>query len=107
MYYLDEIMNRTFEGWSTMLGANNYSFWASSEIEMKPTTDTNSDIDPATSAPAETPAWEPADTTEWQTSKEDSSATNPISETLHNIAGTAREVIEEINPFTDRESENT
>ena len=115
MYYLDEIMDRTFDNWSTMLGANDFSFWASSEIEMKPNADTT-ETETSISTPAETPAWEPADTNEWNEeatcdsdsassnwNKEESCDSNPISETLQNIAGTAREVIEDINPFTDRE----
>ena len=111
MYYLDEIMDRTFDDWSTMLGANNYSLWASSEIEMKPTqADTTSapDTDTVTSTPAETPAWEPADNTQWETTTaEDDCNSNTISDTLHHISDTAREVIADINPFTDRESDNT
>jgi hypothetical protein len=111
MYYLDEIMDRTFEGWSRMLGANEYSFWASSEIEMKPTyatpdTSDSPETDTATNTPAETPTWEPADTNDWNTCKEDTCDSNPMSDTLHHIAATARQVVEEINPFTDRESED-
>ena len=110
MYYLDEIMDRTFDGWSTMLGANDESFWAISEVEMKPTPDTSSapDTDTVTSTPAETPAWEPADNTQWETATvEDEYNSNAISETLHHISDTAREVIADINPFTDRASDNT
>ncbi|MBC8522766.1 hypothetical protein H8D29_02455 [PVC group bacterium] len=62
MYYLDEIMNRTFDNWGAMLGANDFSFWAGSTIETKPTTDTTTET---LSTPAETPAWEPADTSQW------------------------------------------
>ena len=121
MYYLDEIMDRTLDSWSTMLGANDFSFWASSEIEMKPTTTSPAitethETETTTSSPAETPAWEPADTNKWNEeatcdsdsdssnwNKEESCDSNPISETLQNIAGPAREVIEDINPSTDRE----
>ena len=122
MYYLDEIMDRTVDGWSTMLGATEYSFWASSEIEMKPTlaatetpdTSDTPETETATSSPAETPAWEPADTNtearyvadNWNESTEEACESNPISETLQNIAGTARQVIEEINPFTAADSED-
>lgn len=111
MYYLDEIMDRTVDGWSTMLGENDYSFWASSVIEMKPTyaasdTPDTPETETATSTPSETPSWEPADTNNWNESTEAASESNPISETLQNIAGTAREVIDEINPFTDREPDD-
>jgi len=111
MYYLDEIMDRSVDSWSTMLGANNYSFWATSEIEMKPTPETQStpespDTNTAISVPEEIPAWEPADTNVWDETTEEACESNPISETLQNIAGTARQVLEEINPFTDDESED-
>ncbi len=109
MYYLDEIMDRTFDSWSRMLGANNNSFWASSEIEMKPSTSTyeTSEDEPTPSAPAETPAWEPADANNWNDCSEGSSESNPVHEAVKHIADTARDVIDDINPFTDRDSENS
>ena len=61
MYYLDEIMDRSVDTWSTMLGDNEYSFWATSEIEMKPTPETQStpespDTNTAINVPEEIPA---------------------------------------------------
>ena len=119
MYYLDEIMDRSVDSWSTILGDNEYSFWATSEIEMKPNPETPSttetpDTNTPISAPDEAPTWEPADTNtearyvadNWNESTEEACESNPISETLQNIAGTARQVIEEINPFTDREPDD-
>ena len=125
MYYLDEIMDRTCNTWGEMLGAAASSFWATTAtIETKPSTETETST--TTVTPAETPAWEPADTREWTESAEDTcdskpttdtnewdtstteqSDSNPISETLQNITDTAKQVIDEINPFTDRESNNT
>tara|TARA_B100001245_G_C22459804_1_gene236006 strand:- start:64 stop:390 length:327 start_codon:yes stop_codon:yes gene_type:complete len=108
MYYLEEIMDRTFDSWSRMLGANDYSFWGSAEIEMKPipttaeTTETES-----VPTPAETPSWEPADTTAWSKYTEDSCDSNPVNDTVQNIANVAKEVIEDINPWTDSESNNS
>jgi len=37
MYNVNQILDRTFDNWSTMLGANEFSFWAVSVVEMKPT----------------------------------------------------------------------
>ena len=120
MYYLDDIMDRACNNWGEVLGASGNSFWATSAtIETKPSTETETTT-PAT--PAETPAWEPADTkewtesaegtcdsnpttetNEWDTSTTEQSDSNPISETLQNITDTAKQVIDEINPFTDSE----
>ena len=106
MYYLDDIMDRTFDNWSMMLGANDSSFWANSEIEMKPESDSEKST---TNAPAETPAWEPADTSEWNETSDDSSSdtattnTDAVSETLRDFADTASEAIADINPFTDED----
>ena len=37
MYYLDEIMDRAFNNWTDILGANDSTFWsATSTIESKP-----------------------------------------------------------------------
>tara|TARA_B100001964_G_scaffold219489_1_gene261617 strand:- start:311 stop:631 length:321 start_codon:yes stop_codon:yes gene_type:complete len=101
MYYLDEIMDRAVDSWSTMLGANDFSFWASSEIEMKPTHSSPApaetyETETTTSSPAETPAWEPADTTLWRA--ETSVAATPM---IQDIADTVKDVVDEINPFTD------
>ena len=113
MYYLDEIMDRTFDSWSTMLDANNNSFWAVSEIEIKPTlqisnSTENSDSSetPDTSETTEIPAREPADKKSWNASSDYTSGSNQISETLHNLADTTREVLKEINPFQDNEKDN-
>ena len=38
MYYLDEIMDRTFDNFAKMVNANNDSFWTTNTtIEAKPT----------------------------------------------------------------------
>jgi len=118
MYYLDEIMNRTFEGWSTMLGANEFSFWAVSVVEMKPTPEIET---PSTTTPIEIQEWEPADTNDWtlQSSTQSSSdavvETNATTETdtadtkdamsatLENLTETVQDVFEEFNPFRDRQ----
>ena len=116
MYYLDEIMDRTFDRWGSILGANDNSFWTViSTIETKPTTETETVTTPST--PAETPAWEPADVTETQeyqeTNSQDTSTqedstfnSNPMSETIEQIADAAKDMFNEINPFTDEEPEN-
>ncbi len=119
MYYLDEIMDRTFETWGSMLGANDLSFWATSEIEMKPTphTDTN------TTTPTETPAWEAADTNEWQIEVEcaddaiqvtetsgeptapevdETCQSNPASSAIYNLTDTVRDSIEGLQPTDER-----
>ena len=125
MYYVGEIIDRTFANWSEIIGATDNSLWSTSAtIETKPATD--SDTYTSNPTPAETPAWEPADTNEWNESvakQSDEKPTpdtnewgestaeqidkNPVSETLQNITDTAKHVIDEINPFTDRESNNT
>jgi|TARA_B100000315_G_scaffold86313_1_gene79100 hypothetical protein len=112
MYYLDEIMNRTFETWSKMLGANDQTFWnLSSTVETKPTSEPDTKMQPST--PEETPAWEPADetvtesyqeTSSQETSNQDaSSQVTPMGETVEQIAEAAKEVFNELNPFTDEE----
>jgi len=109
MYYLDEIMDRTFDSWGMMLGANDNSFWASTEIEMKPAPETSTpevETTTTTSTPAETPAWESADTSDWNESSDGSWEPTPINETVQQIADTAREFLEDINPFTDEEPDN-
>ena len=43
MYYIEEIIGRTFANWGDMIHANDHSFWgATSEIEAKPNDWTNS-----------------------------------------------------------------
>ena len=43
MYYIEEIIGRTFANWGNMIHANDHSFWgATSEIEAKPNDWTNS-----------------------------------------------------------------
>jgi hypothetical protein len=121
MYYVGEIIDRTFANWSEIIGATDNSLWATSAtIETKPATD--SDTNTSNPTPAEIPAWEPGDTNEWNesaakqsdempttesnewdTSTAEQSDSNPISETLQNITDTAKQVIDEINPFADRE----
>ena len=105
-----------------MLGANEFSFWAVSVVEMKPTSELET---PTTTNPIEIQEWEPADTTDWtlQSSPETSTAsstdavvetnattetdaedtTDVMSATLHNISETARDALEEFNPFRDPE----
>ncbi len=114
MYYVQEIVDRTFENWSTMLGANDHSFWSNSEIEMKPTTDV--DTFSTTSTPAVPPAWESTVTSEWDEStdnqfatpstspSESTTDTDHVSTTLHEFTETASETLDDINPFSDRES---
>ena len=100
MYYLDEIMDRTFNNFAKIVNANNDSFWTTNTtIEAKPTEEPET-ATPITS-PTETPAWEPADTTQWRA--ETSVETTPV---IQNIADTARDVIEEINPFTDTDRDD-
>ena len=106
MYYLDEIMDRTFDSWSTMLGANNNSFWASMEIEMKPTPEPSKESDNTNNTPEETPDWEAADSNESTDSTDATCESNPVSDILHEIAGTVGDVLDEINPFTEQHKEN-
>ena len=122
MYNVNQILDRTFDNWSTMLGANEFSFWAVSVVEMKPTSEIET---PTTTTPIEIQEWEPADTTDWtlQSSTESSietatdtsidavvetsattetdaeDTTDVMSATLHNISETARDALEEFNPF--------
>ena len=125
MYNVNQILDRTFDNWGTMLGASEYSFWAISEIEMKPTPEIET---PTTTTPIEIQEWEPADTTDWtlQSSTETSTAssidavveanattetdgedtTDSMSATLHNISETARDAFEEFNPFRDPEEDS-
>ncbi|HIO20516.1 MAG TPA: hypothetical protein EYN11_05400 [Phycisphaerales bacterium] len=115
MYYVEEIVDRTFENWSTMLGAKDHSFWSNSEIEMKPTTD--ADTSSTTSTPAETPAWEPTVTSEWNedtqiqdaapstSTSESTSSTDPVRTTLQDFKETVSETLDDINPFSDRDRE--
>jgi len=123
MYYLDEIMERTFDSWGTMLGANNVSFWATSEIETKPTTNQDATT---TTTPTETPVWEAADTNDWQIEVEcvdDSTQTtetseeptttevnetcesNPVSSAIYNLTDVVRDSVEGLFPTdeTDRD----
>ncbi len=100
MYYLDEIMDRTFDNFAKMVNANNDSFWTTNTtIEAKPTEEPETAT--PTTSPTETPAWEPADTTQWRA--ETSVAATPM---IQDIADTARDVIEEINPFTDTDRDD-
>jgi hypothetical protein len=115
MYNVEEILDRTFENWSKMLGANDHSFWSNSEIEMKPATD--ADTSSTTSTPAETPAWEPLVTSEWNegtenqdaapstSTSESTSSTDPVRTTLHDFKETVSETLDDINPFSDRDRE--
>ncbi len=100
MYYLDEIMDRTFDNFAKMVNANNDSFWTTNTtIEAKPTEEPETAT--PTTSPTETPAWEPADQGTWNA--EPSVETTPV---IQNIADTARDVIEEINPFTDTDRDD-
>ena len=121
MYNVNQILDRTFDNWGTMLGANEYSFWAISEIEMKPTQmntsgmQTTPETEPSTTtSPTETQEWEPADTKEWthessgvaratSVDTETADPTDAMSATLENLTDTARDVFEEFNPFRDPE----
>ena len=117
MYYVEEIVDRTFENWSTMLGANDHSFWSNSEIEMKPTTDVDTSSTTTTTTPAETPAWEPTVTSEWNegtenqdaapatSTSESTSSTDPVRTTLQDFKETVSETLDDINPFSDRDRE--
>jgi hypothetical protein len=50
MYYLDEIMDRTFDNFAKMVNANNDSFWTTNTtIEAKPTEE------PETATPTTSP----------------------------------------------------
>ena len=87
MYYVGEIIDRTFANWSEIIGATDNSLWATSAtIETKPATD--SDTNTSNPTPAEIPAWEPADTNDWGKSTAEQIDKNPISETLQNITFT-------------------
>ena len=128
MYYLDEIMDRTFDSWSKMLGANDVSFWGSSIVEIKPAPETETTI--------ETPAWEPADSNDWELedktqvdieTKTQVQETTGVMEThcetesvhrnqisdgdvsstsaIYNLTDTARGAVEDLLPFDD-ETEN-
>ena len=118
MYNVNQILDRTFDNWSTMLGANEFSFWAVSVVEMKPTPE----IETSTpTAPTESQEWEPADTNDWTLQSFAKTSTEPVVEsgataetesadttdamsaTLENLTDTARDVIEEFNPFRDPE----
>ncbi len=121
MYNVNQILDRTFDNWGTMLGANEFSFWAISEIEMKPTPEIET---PTTTTPTETQEWEPADTNDWSLQSSTQSSTDPVVETsattetdaedttdsmsatLHNISETARDAFEEFNPFRDPEEDS-
>jgi hypothetical protein len=60
MYSVYDVLDRTFENWGNMLGANRNDFWsANSEVEMKP----GNDEAASPSQPMETPAWESTDST--------------------------------------------
>jgi hypothetical protein len=105
MYYVGEIIDRTFANWSEIIGATDESLWTTSAIiETKP--ETNSDTTTSNPTPAENPPWEPADTNEWNEASAEQIDSNPISETLDQIAETAYRVIDDINPFTDPASDN-
>ena len=118
MYNVNQILDRTFDNWSTMLGANEFSFWAVSVVEMKPTPEIET---PTPTAPTESQEWEPADTNDWAGQSYAKTSTEPVAETstttetdtadttdamsatLENLTDTARDVIEEFNPFRDPE----
>ena len=105
MYYVGEIIDRTFANWSEIIGATDESLWTTSAIiETKP--ETNSDTTTSNPTPAENPPWEPADTNEWNEASAEQIDSNPISETLDQIAETAYRVIDDITPFTDPASDN-
>jgi hypothetical protein len=101
MYYLDEIMDRAFNNWTDILGANDSTFWsATSTIESKPEVEKETPSVPST--PSENPPWEPADTTETPEQSADIAAnSNTFGEAIETITETTKEVIDELNPFTD------
>ena len=95
MYYLDEIIDRTFDNFAKMINANDNCFWTTnSTIEPKPIEEPETTT--TTASPTEIPAWEPADTTQWR--EETSVAATPA---IQDIAETVKNVVDEINPFTD------
>ena len=66
MYYLDEIMDRTFETWGNLIQADDYSFWGDSvEIEAKPNDWTRS-------------AMATSETTNWDTDTDKESDSNNL-----------------------------
>ena len=119
MYNVNQILDRTFDNWSTMLGANEFSFWAVSVVEMKPTPEIETPTTTTTTTPVETQEWEPADTTDWSlqsstqsstdavvetsttTETDTADTTDAMSATLENLTETAQDVFEEFNPFRD------
>ena len=120
MYYLDEIMDRTFECWGNLIKADDYSLWgASAVIEAKPNdwtisataTSASSNWSEETDSDSNTTDWNSdsdsdAGSGDWNTDTESEKAAS--ASTIHEITDAISETIDDINPFTsDTDEEDT